>query len=93
MTDKLPLISGVGPGIGALIAVAFYKLIKVLEYEVSHDRCSYIRACKIRHEAVFSTELTCFMRLRWPTLVPMEMRTMIQLRIRPKGQSWQPEEG
>ena len=36
MPDGLTRITGVGPAIGAILAVVFYKFIKILEYEMAN---------------------------------------------------------
>ena len=36
LADRRDVVAGVGPAAGAVVAVVFYKMIKILEYEVAN---------------------------------------------------------
>lgn len=51
---------GVGPGLGAVIAVVFYKFIKILQYEVANpgqDEASDEDARKVTEETAARKEV------------------------------------
>jgi aquaporin related protein len=69
--DQEHWIYWVGPFIGALLAVAFYRFIKTLEYEVSITLPIYV-------DLVVDGLTNCF--LRWQTLVLMVIQATILLK-------------
>lgn len=73
--DSEHWIYWLGPLLGAVIAWAFYRFIKALEYEVCRDSIPCLPPPPQSDFAVCTTRefllLTIFFLSRWPTLAPM----------------------